>query len=65
MIAAEDLVVTKVLAGRAKDLDDVRGILVAQGTGLDADAVRTTLAMLEDALGVGDLVPAFDHLQRG
>ena len=64
MIAAEDLIVTKVLAGRPKDLEDAQGILAAQGADLDADAVRTTLAMLEDALGVSDLLPVFERLNR-
>ena len=62
MISAEDLLVTKMLAGRSKDLDDVRGILAAQGASLDARAVRATLGMLEEALGVSDLLPAFDRL---
>lgn len=64
MIAAEDLIVTKVLAGRPKDLDDVHGILAAQGASLDTNAVRATLTMLEDALGVSDLLPVFEGLLR-
>ena len=64
IISAEDLLVTKVLAGRSKDLDDVRGILAAQGASLDVRAVRATLGMLEEALGVSDLLPAFDRLLR-
>jgi hypothetical protein len=62
VISAEDLVVTKVLAGRAKDLDDVWGVLVAQSDQLDIDAVRHTLSMLEEALGVSDLLPVFNRL---
>jgi hypothetical protein len=62
VISAEDLIVTKVLAGRSKDLDDVRGILVAQGASLDVNAIRVTLAMLEEALGVSDLLAVFDRL---
>ena len=61
VISAEDLIVTKVLAGRSKDLDDVRGIVAAK-TDLDTDAVRATLAMLEEALGVSDLLPVFDRI---
>ena len=64
MISAEDLIVTKVLAGRPKDLDDIRGILAAQGADLNAEAVRATLTMLEEALGVSDLLPVFDRLHR-
>jgi len=65
IIAAEDLIVTKVLAGRSKDLDDIRGVLLAQAGRLDLAEVRRTLAMLEDALGVSDLIPAFDRIATG
>jgi hypothetical protein len=62
VISPEDLIVTKVLAGRPKDLDDARGILLARADTLDSGAVRQTLAMLESALGVSDLTPAFERL---
>jgi hypothetical protein len=62
VICAEDLIVTKVLAGRPKDLDDVRGVLLAQAERLDVGAVRETLTMLEAALGVSDLAPVFERL---
>jgi hypothetical protein len=62
IIAAEDLIVTKVLAGRSKDLEDVRGVLLAQTGRLNLVGARHTLAMLEDALGVSDLIPVFDRL---
>jgi hypothetical protein len=61
-IAAEDLIATKVLAGRAKDLEDVEGILAIQGTGLDLERVRDVLGALEDALGQSDLRPVFEEL---
>jgi hypothetical protein len=64
IISAEDLVVTKVLAGRPKDLEDIRGILLAQSDGLDTGAVRRLLGQLESALGVSDLVPVFDGLLK-
>lgn len=64
VICAEDLVVTKVLAGRPKDLEDARGVVQAQGDALDRDAVRRTLRMLEGALGMSDLVPAFERLAQ-
>jgi hypothetical protein len=62
MISAEDLVVTKVLAGRPKDIEDVRGILAAQNATFGVDAVRRTLGELEAALGVSDLRPVFERL---
>lgn len=62
VICPEDLIVTKVLAGRPKDLEDVRSVMQARGDALDRDAVRRTLAMLEEALGVSDLLPVFRRL---
>ena len=50
-ISPEDLVVTKLLAGRGKDIDDVRGVLAERGATLDVSRIRTTLGMLEGALG--------------
>ncbi|MEZ5292510.1 MAG: nucleotidyltransferase [Vicinamibacterales bacterium] len=59
-ISAEDLIVTKLLAGREKDIEDVRGVLSERGTDLDVDQIRSTLRLLEGALGQSDLTPAFD-----
>lgn len=60
-ISPEDLVVTKLLAGREKDIDDVRGVLVERGRTLDVASIRATLKLLEDALGQSDLTPALDR----
>jgi hypothetical protein len=62
VISPEDLVVTKVLAGRPKDLDDVRGILREQGDRLDLARSRRFLELLEQALGRSDLVTTLDRL---
>lgn len=59
-ISPEDLIVTKLLAGREKDIEDVRGVLSERGSALDVDQIRTTVALLEDALGQSDLMPVFD-----
>lgn len=56
---AADIIVMKVLAGRPKDHDDVVAILEAQPD-LPVDEVRRGLALLEDALGQSDLLPAFE-----
>jgi hypothetical protein len=58
------LIVTKVLAGRAKDLDDVRGIIAAQEETLDLRRVRTLLRALEVALDRSDLLPCFEDQLR-
>lgn len=49
--SATDLVVMKVLAGRGKDLDDVRALLASSL--VDLDEARDLLGPLEAALGVG------------
>lgn len=60
-ISPEDLVVTKILAGREKDLEDVRGVLDERGGSLDLGRIRTTLQMMEGALGLSDLLPVLDR----
>lgn len=60
-ISPEDLVVTKLLAGREKDIDDVRGVLSERGAALDVARIRTTLGLLEDALGQSDLTPMLER----
>jgi uncharacterized nucleotidyltransferase DUF6036 len=58
---AEDIVVMKVLAERPKDIDDVVAILAAHPDDLDLDLVRSTLLLLEEALGQSDLLPALER----
>lgn len=58
--AAEDLVVMKVLAGRPKDIEDVKAIVAAQGDRLNVDRIRETLGLVEGALDQSDLLPAFE-----
>lgn len=60
ILAAEDLIVTKVLAGRLKDVEDIRGVLAERGDRLDLVRIRDVLHMLEQALGQSDLVPRFE-----
>jgi hypothetical protein len=60
VISPEDLVVTKLLAGRPKDLEDVRGVLAERAASLDVGAIRATLGLLEQALGQSDLLPLLD-----
>jgi hypothetical protein len=60
VICPEDLIATKILAGRAKDIEDVRGILRERLAELDVALIRSTLAALEDALAQSDLRPAFE-----
>ena len=59
-ISAADLVVTKILAGRPKDLDDVRGVILAQGENLDEKRIRYRLRQIETVLDQSDLTPVFE-----
>lgn len=63
VVEASDLVVLKVLAGRAKDLEDVTTVLRIQAERIDEARVRHVLSMLEEALGQSDLVPTFERLR--
>jgi len=56
---ATDLVVMKTLAGRGKDLDDVRALL-ASGD-VDLAEARDLLGQLEQALATSDLLPRFEQ----
>ncbi len=60
VLCPEDLLVTKMLAGRSTDLEDIRGILRERFDRLDLQDVRQTLRQVEEALGVSDLLPAFE-----
>lgn len=60
-ISPEDLIVTKLLAGREKDVDDVRGVLAERGSMLEVSRIRSTLQMLESALGQSDLTPMLER----
>jgi hypothetical protein len=61
VIAPEHLVTLKILAGRPKDLEDVRGMLrIAE---LDHASVERTLAELESMLDQRDLIPVYTQLR--
>ena len=64
VIEIDDLIIAKVLAGRPKDLDDASALWRAHGGTLDAERIRGTLRLLEEALSQSDLVPAFEQLLR-
>jgi hypothetical protein len=56
VISPEDLIITKILAGRPKDIEDVRGVLRERAETLDISRIRMMLRLLEEALGQSDLV---------
>jgi Nucleotidyl transferase of unknown function (DUF2204) len=60
VISPEDLIILKTLAGRAKDIEDIKGVLGVRRATLDVERVRTILRLLEKALDQGDLLPLFE-----
>lgn len=64
VMSPEDLIVTKILSARPKDLNDVRGLLRAQAGALDRDYVQDVLSQLESALGQSDLLAQMTRLSR-
>jgi hypothetical protein len=61
VISPEDLIVAKLLAGRPRDLDDVRSILGERHAVLDLERVRSLLGLLEQALSRSDLLPELER----
>jgi len=61
VISPEDLIVTKVLAGRPKDLEDIHGILRSPARRLDLARIRRTLALLGEAIAQSDLPALFER----
>ncbi len=59
VISPEDLIITKVLAGRAKDIEDIRSVIHERRASLDGARIRDVLRLLEKALGQSDLLPVF------
>ncbi|MCU1348994.1 MAG: hypothetical protein JWO56_2024, partial [Acidobacteria bacterium] len=60
VITPEDLIITKVLAGRAKDIEDIRSVIHERRTSIDVERIRAILRLLEQALGQSDLLPVFE-----
>lgn len=63
VIAPEHLVVTKVLAGRPKDLEDVREILAMHE--LDHSIIESLLAQIEEAIADSELLARYRRLREG
>jgi predicted nucleotidyltransferase len=64
VVTAEDLVAMKILAGRRKDLEDVRSVLLEQGAALDRDRVLGVLKRLEAETGDARLLRRWKRAER-
>jgi hypothetical protein len=63
ILSIENLIVTKLIAGRSKDLDDVRELVARSAATIDRRKVDAMLALVEQALGVSDLVEVFRRIR--
>jgi hypothetical protein len=64
MIGVEDLIATKILAARRKDLEDVRGVLLEQWDAIDFDRLDAVLSLLERTLNDDRLKRRLGRLLR-
>jgi predicted nucleotidyltransferase len=62
VISVEDLVALKILAGRRKDLEDVRGVLAEQRGRIELGRTRDVLAAFEAATGDHRLLARLERL---
>ena len=60
--AAEDLILHKLFAGRARDIEDVRGVLARKGETLDRPYLRRWAREFSVLEGKGDLAAQLDRL---
>jgi hypothetical protein len=61
ILSLENLIVTKMLAGRTRDLEDVRELIARRS--VDHARIEALLELIEDALGQSDLRPAYRKLR--
>ena len=62
VVTSEDLILMKVLAGRPRDTDDVRNIMLRQGSALDWNYLLETGRQLQQAVDQ-DLLSELQRLQ--
>jgi hypothetical protein len=62
-LSAENLIVTKLLAGRPKDLEDVRELVARRAAALDHKHIERLLSQLEAALDQNDLRTLYRKLR--
>jgi len=62
VISPEDLVITKLIAGRPRDLEDIEGVLAERGDDIDVGYVDAMLREIESALEMEGLKSAWEQL---
>jgi predicted nucleotidyltransferase len=62
LLSAEDLIIHKCVAGRARDEEDVKGVLVRQGLRLDLAWIRTWLGRFRELVDGHDPLRMFEDV---
>jgi hypothetical protein len=62
VLSREDLVIYKCIAGREKDKEDVRGVLLRAQTAFDSDIVRPVLKAMRECIDTHDPLELFESL---
>ncbi len=65
VMAAEDLVIHKIVAGRPRDLEDARSVVRRAGAALDVRLVRSVVEPLAEAIADDDMRRRLDEVLRG
>lgn len=60
--SAEDFIIHKVIADRAKDWADIEGVLIEQGEALDQEYIRSWLVQFAEVLERPDWVERYNRL---
>ena len=64
VLSPENLIVTKLLAARPKDLEDIRELVASRRASLDHRRIVRLLARVEQALDQRDLIPLYARLRK-
>jgi predicted nucleotidyltransferase len=64
IVSAEDLIIHKMVASRARDVEDIKGILIRQREKLDVRYIRHWLKIFADILGKKEIIDTFDVLYK-
>jgi predicted nucleotidyltransferase len=64
VVSVEDLVAMKLLAGRRKDIEDVRGVIAEQRDRIDLGRVRDVLTAFESVTGEHTLLAKLERMVR-
>jgi len=63
-ISPEDLIVQKIIAGRAVDLEDAKGILDMQGERIDRERIERSISALSRESGENEWLKRWDEVKK-